>query len=132
MTTLIPVHLRYTKEHEWASAQDDNIVAIGITHHAQQRLGDVVYLELPPIGKTVEKDKIFGTVESVKAVSDLFSPLTGVVVAVNEALVNHPEDINQDPYKKAWMIKIRIKQPEHLDELMDSVAYARYLEQHTK
>ncbi len=127
MTALIPSHLRYTKEHEWAWLQDGNIVTVGITHHAQQQLGDVVYLELPQIGKTIEKDKIFGTVESVKAVSDLFSPLAGEVVAVNEALVNCPEDINQDPYEKAWMIKICIQQLKQLDELMDSEAYAQYL-----
>ncbi len=132
MSGLIPTQLKYTKEHEWALLKDSNVVTVGITQHAQQQLGDVVYLELPSVGTTVAQDKIFGTVESVKAVSDLFSPLDGEVVGVNEALVNHPEDINQDPYGKAWMIQIRITKAEQLNELMDSEAYARYLKEHSK
>jgi len=131
MPDLIPTHLKYTKEHEWALAEGD-IVTIGISYHAQNQLGDVVYLELPNVGQNVIKDKVFGTVESVKAVSDLFSPVTGQIVESNQALLDQPEIINQDPYQKAWMIKVRITDHNQLSHLMDSESYSVYLKEHTK
>src|SRR3989338_2456138 len=112
----------FTQEHEWALVQE-NMATIGITDHAQHSLGDVVYLELPEPGKKVEKDKIFGVVESVKAVSDLFSPVSGIVIATNTELVDHPEWVNQEPMGKAWMIKVSIDQLTELNSLMSQEDY---------
>ncbi|MDA0713123.1 MAG: glycine cleavage system protein GcvH [bacterium] len=131
MTDLIPNHLKYTKEHEWAEI-NDNVVTIGISHHAQKQLGDVVYLELPEAGKTVSKNKVFGTIESVKAVSDLYSPVSGTVTEVNTNLVDEPEIVNQDPYKKGWMIKVKMDNNQDLNDTMDNNGYKMYLEQHIK
>lgn len=122
----IPASLRYTKEHEWAQKNDDGSVTVGITDHAQSQLGDVVYLELPPVGRVVNAGDSFGTVESVKAVSYLYAPLSGKIVAVNTALVDTPESVNQDPYDAAWMIKIEPSDGA-FDTLLDSAAYADYL-----
>jgi glycine cleavage system H protein len=127
----IPSHLKYTKEHEWAQI-DGDVVTVGITHHAQCQLGDVVYLELPNVGKTLTRDKNFGVVESVKAVSDLFAPISGEVVEVNQTLVQTPEAINQDPYGQAWMVKLRLSDPKDLESLMDNQAYSQYLKEHAK
>lgn len=127
----IPSHLKYTKEHEWAEIKGD-IATIGITHHAQCQLGDVVYLELPPVGKSLNQDATFGVVESVKAVSDLFAPLSGEVVEINQALAQTPEAINQDPYGQAWMIRLRINHPQDVQSLLDSEAYSQYLQEHVK
>lgn len=121
----------FTKEHEWALVKD-NVAIVGITNHAQHRLGDVVYLELPEPGKRLEKDKNFGVVESVKAVSDLFSPVSGSVIETNTELVQNPEWVNQDPMGKAWMIKIALDSPLELSSLMDQTAYELYLKQETK
>jgi glycine cleavage system H protein len=127
----IPANLRYSKEHEWALIEGD-VVTVGITHHAQSQLGDVVYAELPNVGRKLEKEKVFGVVESVKAVSDLFAPVSGEVVAVNGDLSQKPEDVNSDPYGKAWMIKVKTSHKNELDELMDAGQYARYLSELTK
>lgn len=125
------VMIYFTKEHEWALIEG-NVVTIGITNHAQHSLGDVVYLELPEPGKKLEKDKIFGVVESVKAVSDLFSPVTGLVVETNQELVQNPEWVNQDSRGKAWMIKVALDNPAELNSLMNNAAYEQYLKQETK
>lgn len=127
----IPSNLMYSKEHEWAALEGD-VASVGITHHAQSALGDVVYVELPEVGKKLQKDKVFGVVESVKAVSDLFAPLSGEVIAVNKALVDKPEDVNTDPYGLAWMVKLRISDKSELNELMDAQRYGLYLKEHLK
>ena len=124
----LPADLLYTAEHEWIKV-DDRQVTIGITEHAQDSLGDVVYLELPREGESVTKGDPFGVIESVKAVSDLFSPVNGNVVEVNEPLTNTPEVINDDPYGEAWMLKVEIKGPEDLDGLFTPEEYQRYMEE---
>lgn len=118
----IPSELKYSKSHEWVKVEGD-IATIGITDHAQEELGDVVYVELPEVGRMLAFDDSFGTVESVKAVSELYSPLSGEVVAVNEALVGAESEINDNPYEGAWMIKVRLKDTAELDALLDADAY---------
>ena len=103
----VPEGLLYTKEHEWIR-QEGDVVVVGITHHAQDQLGDVVYVELPEVGASVEEGDTFGTVESVKAVSDLYAPVTGEVVAINEVLEDAPESVNTDAYGEGWMIKVKV------------------------
>ncbi len=119
----IPPGLRYSKEHEWVAAED-SIATIGITDHAQDQLGEIVYIELPSVGDKISKDDPFGVVESVKAVSDIYAPVTGTVVEVNEDLPESPEVVNEDPYGDGWLIKVRISDPSDLEELMDGDEYA--------
>ncbi|MFW6137714.1 MAG: glycine cleavage system protein GcvH [Spirochaetota bacterium] len=121
-----PEDLKYTSEHEWARIEADT-ATVGVTDYAQQSLGDVVYVELPETGMNLEKGKEFGVVESVKAASDIYSPLSGEVVEANEQLQDHPEYINQSPYEKGWIIKIKIEDPSEAEELMDAKAYQDYL-----
>jgi glycine cleavage system H protein len=118
----VPENLKYTKEHEWARIEGD-IATIGITDYAQGELGDIVYLELPEVGSEVAKEESFGTVEAVKAVSDLYAPLSGEVVEVNDALQDAPETVNSDPYGEGWLIKIKIKNPGEIEDLLDSTDY---------
>ncbi|MBI5286163.1 MAG: glycine cleavage system protein GcvH, partial [Deltaproteobacteria bacterium] len=122
-----PRELKYSKEHEWARVEG-NIVTIGITDYAQDSLGDVVYLELPSEGTLVTKDEPFGVVESVKAVSDLFSPVTGKVIEVNDALVDNPEVINEDPYGDAWMVKVEVDNLTEVKDLLTANEYREYVE----
>lgn len=122
-----PKELKYTKDHEWAKI-DGKIITVGITDHAQSALGDIVFCELPQLGRTLKAHETFGVVESIKAVSDLYSPLAGKVTATNTDLPNNPSDINQDPYGKAWMIKLEIADTSALKELMDADAYAKFVE----
>lgn len=124
----LPEELKYTKEHEWIKTEG-NILTIGITDYAQESLGDIVFLELPEDGSSVAKDDTFGVVESVKAVSDLYSPATGNVVEVNDALVDSPEVINDDPYGEAWMIKVQIDGPGALTNTMSSEEYKKFVEE---
>jgi glycine cleavage system H protein len=121
-----PKDLRYTKDHEWARRTGKTVV-VGVTAHAQEALGDVVYVDLPKVGATLTAGGSFGTVESTKAVSELFAPLSGKVVKVNEALTNEPHLINQDPYGKGWICEVEPSQPSDVDGLMDSVGYAALL-----
>ncbi len=123
---MYPADRRYTKQHEWVRVEGDR-ATIGITDYAQKQLGDIVYLELPEAGRKLEAHGSFGTVESVKAVSELFSPVAGEVVAVNSALVATPETINADPHGQAWMIAIRVSDPKDIEELMDAAAYQAYV-----
>jgi glycine cleavage system H protein len=123
---MYPADRRYTKQHEWVRVEGDR-ATIGITDYAQKQLGDVVYLELPEAGRKLEAHASFGTVESVKAVSELFSPVAGEVVAVNSALVATPETINADPHGQAWMIAVRVSDPKDIEELMDAAAYQAYV-----
>ena len=123
-----PDDLRYTKEHEWCRIQGNRAV-VGITDHAQDQLGDIVYVELPEVGDSVKKGESFGVVESTKAVSELFSPVTGKVVEVNDPLSDAPETINEDPYEEGWMIVIEPSDPKELDALMDVKAYRAFVEE---
>jgi len=126
-----PAELKYTKDHEWVRVDGEH-GTVGITEYAQKQLGDVVYVELPEKGRRLEEHASFGTVESVKAVSELFSPVAGEVVEVNAALVANPETINSDPYGKAWMIKVRLADPRAVAGLMDAGAYGKYVESEAK
>jgi len=122
-----PEGLKYTKEHEWILVNDDNTAVIGITDHAQNELGEIVYVEIESLGDTVEKDEVFGTIEAVKTTSDLFMPLTGEVLAFNDKIDESEGDdpglVNSDPYGDGWIIKIAINDPSQLEELMDAEAY---------
>ena len=122
----LPTELKYTMEHEWAG-QEGREVTIGITSHAQEELGDIVFLELPAVGTEVEKGKTFGVVESVKAVSDLYSPVSGKVVRVNEVLLDTPEAVNADPYGKGWMIVVELSGEGALEGLLSAVDYESYV-----
>lgn len=119
----IPKDLRYTKEHEWVKIEGD-IATIGITDFAQGELGDIVYVEIESLGEDLAPDEVFGTVEAVKTVSDLFMPLSGEVTEFNEDLESNPEIVNEDPYGKGWMIKIKLSNPDEVDNLMDAAAYS--------
>lgn len=123
-----PKDLRYTKEHEWVR-MEGNVATIGITDHAQDSLGDIVYLELPSDGAVVTKDETFGVVESVKAVSDLYSPISGTVIEINDALVDSPEVINGDPYGDAWMLKVEMNSPAEIKDLLTADEYKKYVEE---
>ena len=126
----IPAELRYTQEHEYVKTTDDaDVVQIGITDFAQGELGDVVYVELPKVGATFGANDVFGTVEAVKAVSELFSPLAGEIVAVNERLDGEPSLVNSDPYGDGWMIKMRVTDQAAVDALMDAAAYGKHVGQ---
>jgi len=118
----IPAELKYSKEHEWLRVEGDT-ATIGITAFAQGELGDIIYVDIDTIGETVEKDAIFGTVEAVKTVSDLFMPITGEILDFNEALKDKPELVNSDPYGEGWMVKVKISNPDEIATLLDSVAY---------
>lgn len=122
----IPTELKYTKEHEWVRVEGDTAV-VGITDFAQGELGDIVFVELPKIGDAVQYMKPFGTIEAVKAVSDLFSPLSGKVVDVNQALESDPMVINRDPYKKGWIVKIQVSEKAQIEQLLDSNSYKSIL-----
>jgi len=117
-----PAELRYSKEHEWVRVQGDRAV-IGITAHAANELGDVVFVDLPQVGATLTQFAVFGAVESVKAVSDLFSPISGSVLARNEALSAAPESINADPYGSGWLLEIQLSDPAELNLLLDAAGY---------
>ncbi len=118
-----PSDVKYTKDHEWIKLTDGNTAVIGITQFAQQELGDIVYVDIASVGKTLNKDEVFGTVEAVKTVSDLFLPVDGTVLEVNAALEKQPELVNTDPYGEGWMIKLQLSNVEDINELMDAAAY---------
>jgi glycine cleavage system H protein len=123
----IPEDRRYTREHEWAKTGEDGLVRVGITDYAQEALGDVVYVQLPDVGATVEADAVFGEIESTKSVSDLYSPVGGEVVDVNSVLEDAPEKVNADPYGDGWIVVLRPTDPTSVDGLMDAAAYRAYL-----
>lgn len=118
----IPANLKYTKDHEWVSIDGDT-ATVGITDFAQKELGDIVYVEVETLDQTLDKDEVFGTVEAVKTVSDLFLPLTGEIIAFNDALESTPESVNSDPYGAGWMIKIKIANKAEVDDLLSSDSY---------
>ena len=118
----IPEELKYTKDHEWISI-DGEIATVGITDFAQRELGDIVYVEVETVGETLDADEVFGTVEAVKTVSDLFLPVSGEIIEFNEDLDDTPEDVNAEPYSKGWMIKMKVSNPDDLNQLLDSNQY---------
>jgi len=117
-----PSNLRYTKDHEWIKLEG-NVATIGITDYAQRELGDIVYVEVETVGKSLKAGEIFGTVEAVKTVSDLFLPVDGTITELNAALANSPESVNSDPYGEGWMIKMTVNNPADVEALMDAAAY---------
>ncbi|HKB08900.1 MAG TPA: glycine cleavage system protein GcvH [Candidatus Polarisedimenticolia bacterium] len=125
---IYPEDLKYTKEHEWV-AVNGNVGTVGITHYAQSELGDIVYVELPATGSPVVAGEEFGTVESVKAVSEIFAPVSGEVLEVNAGLAKNPETINKDPYGDGWLIKLKLADPKELPSLMSAADYRKYIEE---
>ncbi len=119
----LPETLKYTKDHEWIKMVDDENALIGITDYAQSELGDIVYVDISTVGQDLAEGDLFGTVEAVKTVSDLFLPVAGTVLAVNEELEKQPELVNSDPYDKGWMVKIKVRNKADLDNLLDAAAY---------
>lgn len=126
MSDTIPQDLKYTPEHEWARITGKTVV-IGVTHHAQESLGDVVYVELPKLGARLVEGKNFGVIESTKAVSDLFAPISGTVVKVNDALTGNPSIINTDPYGEGWIVEVEPQDAEQTGKLLDAAAYGALL-----
>ena len=124
---MYPEEFRYTKEHEWVKLEGD-IGVVGITDHAQHELGDIVYVDLPKVGATVEKGKSLGSVESVKAVSDIYSPVSGEVIEINESLTTAPEKLNDDQHGGAWLVKVRLSAPDELKQLLSAPDYQTYIE----
>jgi glycine cleavage system H protein len=123
-----PEDLKYSKEHEWARPEPDGLV-VGITDYAQESLGEIVYVELPDEGSKVSHGEAFGVVESTKAVSDLYAPVSGTVVEVNDTLLDNPELINEDPYEDGWLIRIDMSDQSELDKLLDAAEYANFIEE---
>jgi glycine cleavage system H protein len=122
----IPSNLKYTKDHEWVLIEGD-VATVGITDFAQKELGDIVYVEVETLDQTLDKDEVFGTVEAVKTVSDLFLPLSGEIIEFNDELESNPEDVNTDPYGKGWMIKVKIANTSEVDELLSSDDYKQLI-----
>lgn len=122
-----PDNLKYTKDHEWIEIDGDT-ATIGITDFAQSELGDIVYVEVETVGETLDRDEVFGTVEAVKTVSDLYLPLTGEILEFNEDLEDEPEMVNEEPYGKGWMVKMKIANQDEVKELMDAEAYKSHIE----
>ena len=128
---MYPSDYRYTQEHEWVSVKGD-IATVGITDYAQHELGDVVFVELPPAGKQLASGKTLGSVESVKAVSDIYAPVSGEVIEANAALQNKPELINTDPHGEGWLVKAKLANPAELNSLMDAAGYEAYIAEKQK
>jgi glycine cleavage system H protein len=128
MSNDVPTELRYTKSHEWGRLEDDGTATVGITDHAQELLGDLVFVELPEVGAQVGAGAECAVVESVKAASDVYSPVTGEVIEVNELLAESPETINGDAYEEGWIFRVRLADPAEIEALMDADAYAEHAE----
>ncbi len=125
---MYPVDRKYSREHEWARAEDDGIVRMGITQYAQEHLGDIVFFELPQVGAALTRMEKLGEVESVKSVSDIFNPVSGEVVEVNDLVMDSPETVNEDPHESGWLVRIRPSQPTEMDDLMSASEYESFLE----
>lgn len=123
----IPQDLKYTKDHEWVKIEGD-VATVGITDFAQGELGDIVYVEVETLDETLNREEVFGTVEAVKTVSDLFLPLSGEIIEFNESLEDEPEKVNTDPYGQGWMVKIRFNNPSEVDDLLDADEYSEIIE----
>ncbi len=128
---MVPEDLKYSESHEWVKAAGQ-VVTIGITHYAQEELGDIVFVELPKLGRGLKQKESFGVAESVKAVSDLFSPVSGKVIAINEELAQHPELVNKDPYGAGWMIKIELASDGELAGLLSAQQYQKFISEGSK
>ena len=126
-----PEDYRYTKEHEWVKPEG-SVGVVGITDHAQNELGDIVYVDLPKIGAQIEKGKSLGSVESVKAVSDIYAPVSGEVIDVNELLNSKPDKLNEDPHGAAWLVKLRMTAPDEIKNLLTSLDYQKYISEESK
>lgn len=124
----VPADLKYTREHEWVKDNGDDTITVGVTDFAQSELGDIVFVELEPEGSTFHKDDTFGTVEAVKTVSDLFSPVDGEIIEVNEQLEDEPELVNDDPYGDGWMVKIKLSDSSQLDDLLSADEYKEIID----
>lgn len=124
----IPSELRYSESHEWVSEDDEGLVRVGITDHAQAQLGDLVFVELPEVGSTVGQGDACAVVESVKAASDIYAPVSGEVVEVNETLIDSPETVNTEPYSDGWLFAVRLEDPDEFESLMDHQAYEEHIE----
>ncbi|MEX2403096.1 MAG: glycine cleavage system protein GcvH [Balneolales bacterium] len=122
-----PDDLKYTREHEWVRKNEDGTATVGVTEFAQSELGDVVFIEVDTIGQNLTKDEVFGTVEAVKTVSDLFMPASGEITELNAKIEDHPELVNEDPYGDGWMVKIKLSDPSELDELMNADDYQKII-----
>jgi glycine cleavage system H protein len=125
---MYPTDRKYSQDHEWAKGEDDGTVLVGITHYAQEHLGDIVFLDLPKVGAILSQMQKLGEVESVKSVSDIFAPISGEVLAVNQAVMDSPELVNEDPYEKGWLIRVKPAQPADLNALMTAADYESFLE----
>ncbi|GAB4400116.1 MAG: glycine cleavage system protein GcvH [Microscillaceae bacterium] len=123
----IPENLRYTEEHEWIRLEDGNIAYVGITDFAQGELGDIVYVEIETVGEKLDQNAVFGTVEAVKTVSDLYLPVAGTILEVNETLADAPETVNQDPYQEGWLIKMEVSNPAELESLLTAESYQNFI-----
>lgn len=123
-----PENLKYTKDHEWVKIEDD-IATVGITDFAQSELGDIVYVEVDTVGEEIDQEGIFGTIEAVKTVSDLFSPVTGEILEFNDTIDDAPETVNSDPYNEGWIVKIKVNDASQLEDLLDVVAYKELIGQ---
>lgn len=121
-----PKDVKYTSEHEWVR-MDGDVAYVGITDYAQSQLGDIVFVDVPTVGETLDKDEVFGTIEVVKTISDLFIPVSGKIIELNEELEENPELVNSDPYGKGWIIKMELSSPEELDDLLDAEAYKKVI-----
>lgn len=122
----VPENLKYSKDHEWVSVEGD-VATVGITDFAQSELGDIVFVEIETEGETLDQEEVFGSVEAVKTVSDLFMPVSGEIIEFNTALEANPEDVNSDPYGKGWMVKIKMSNPSELDSLLSSSEYQNHI-----
>ncbi|MEJ2084159.1 MAG: glycine cleavage system protein GcvH [Acidobacteriota bacterium] len=122
---MYPTEYLYSKEHEWLKVEDDTCV-LGITHYAQEELGEVVFVEMPDVGESFDADDEIGTIESVKAVAEVYTPVSGEIIEANEALTETPELVNEDPHGKGWLVKIRLSSKDELDGLMDAAAYEQF------
>ena len=118
----IKSELKYTKDHEWVRI-DNNIATVGITDYAQSELGDIVYVEIETLDESLKKEEVFGSVEAVKTVSDLFLPISGKIIEINQSIEDNPEIINEDPYERGWIVKIQVDNPDEMNELLDSESY---------
>lgn len=123
-----PEELKYTKEHEWLRDNGDGTATVGITEFAQTELGDIVFVELNDVGDSYDQDDVFGTIEAVKTVSDLFMPVSGEVIEINEELADNPEIVNEDPYGKGWLVKIKLSDASQIESLMDANAYQEIID----
>ncbi|MDU0810017.1 MAG: glycine cleavage system protein GcvH [Burkholderia sp.] len=125
--SIIPINLKYTKEHKWVHPEGNSVMTVGITDYAQSKIGDIVFIDLPEIGKIVTSGEVIGVIESVKVASDIYSPISGKVIDINTSIIDMPDSVNSNPYK-SWLFKIKITSNSSIDELLDSSFYKKFIE----